>query len=111
MAAPPTAPAPRASAASEEARQFIRSAGPAVKECYEQALRSGLEPSGRQEIKMRIGADGKVLGVTFDRLLPGQLGRCLAGRLQEMIMSPPPGRETELSFPFIWAPAHTGAIP
>jgi hypothetical protein len=104
IAAPSTDRAPLASAHTEEFRLFIRSTTPAVKECYEQALRGGLDPSGRREIRMRIGADGKVRRVMFEGNLPVQLADCLAPRLKALTMTPPPHQESELVFPFNLGP-------
>jgi len=70
--------------------------------CFQAATDRNATVSGQVVIGMHIGADGHVTSARVARNTTGDdaLGACLANQAESWELTPPPGGEADLSFPF-----------
>jgi TonB family protein len=70
--------------------------------CFDLATRNNPELTGEVRIRLTIGADGAVTNATPAANTTGNatLGQCLAGRVRQWRLPPPPGGELTMVLPF-----------
>ncbi|MEE2959915.1 MAG: AgmX/PglI C-terminal domain-containing protein [Myxococcota bacterium] len=90
---------------SDKIARVVRKYQKGVQACYEKALKRDSNLSGKLEVEITIGEDGKVIEVAIleDGLGSRSLQTCVRSRVRRWRFPKPDGGEVTFSFPFIFS--------
>jgi hypothetical protein len=87
----------------ETARKIVKKNGGQVKYCYEQGLKNDPDLSGRLEVKMVIGTDGRVSSASASSSnLPSGVTDCVVAKVKRWTFTKPTA-ELVVEYPFVFA--------
>jgi hypothetical protein len=100
-AATPPQPPQAARLQPEHVSEKVKDVAPAIKECFEKGLRRKRDLAGSLKLVWTIKRDGSVAGahVEDDGLRDQKVTTCMI-RVVSRLKFPPPGEDSEVSFPF-----------
>ena len=91
---------------SQSVIDAVQGAAGDVMACYDEALDAGRTEGGQLTVRIVIGADGNVVGVTATQdAVGGGVAECVFGVLSRIHAATPPAEPTPFEFPFRFRPA------
>lgn len=91
---------------SQSVSAAVRAAGGDVMACYDAALDAGRTEGGQLTVRIVIGADGNVVGVTATQdAVGGGVAECALEVLSHLHVETPPAEPTPFEYPFRFRPA------